>query len=168
MRPTSVSNRTPPDWLIPWISRTHVVVYKMTRGKVGGHADGIPCILLRTIGRRSAKPHTVCLSYLPDGDSMVVVGSSRAAEHHPAWDHNLRANRDVMMRDRERVFSALAETLAGNEREALREARIVGAPRYARYRERTDREIPLVRLSHSHPHGKGIPRRRDRLSRRVV
>ena len=68
MRPTSVSNRTPPDWLIPWISRTHVVVYKMTRGKVGGHADGIPCILLRTIGRRSAKPHTVCLSYLPDGE----------------------------------------------------------------------------------------------------
>ena len=120
----------------------------MTAGKVGGHVDGMSCILLRTIGRRSGKPHTVCLSYLPDGDSMVIVGSFGGAEHHPAWYHNLRANPEVIVQRREQVFSATAETLTGDEREALWETRIAGASRYARYQQRTDREIPLVRLSY--------------------
>ena len=148
----NVSNWTPPNWLIPWISRTHVVLYKLSAGKVGSHVDGMPCILLRTIGRRSGKPHTVCLSYLPDGDSMVVVGSFGGAEHHPAWYHKLRANPEVIVRDRERVFWAAAETLTGHEREALWEARIASAPRYSRYQGRTDREIPLIRFSYSRPY----------------
>ena len=152
MSQSFVSDWTPPDWLIPWISRTHVVLYKLTTGKIGSHADGMPCILLRTIGRRSGKPHTVCLSYLPDGDSMVVVGSFGGAEFNPAWYHNLQANPEVIVRDRERVFWATAETLTGEEREALWETRIASAPRYARYQERTDREIPLVRLSYSRPY----------------
>jgi len=113
MSQSFVSDWTPPDWLIPWLSRTHVVLYKLTTGKIGSHVDGMPCILLRTIGRRSGKPHTVCLSYLPDGDSMVVVGSFGGGEFNPAWYHNLQANPEVIVRDRERVFWATAETLTG-------------------------------------------------------
>ena len=147
MRLTRAGDWTPPHRLIPWISRTHIVLYRLSRGKVGGRVDGMPCILLRTIGRRSGKPHTVCLSYLPDGDSMVVVGSYGGADHHPAWYHNLAANPEVIVQDRERVFAATAETLTGDEREAVWEARVASSPRYTRYQERTDREIPLVRLS---------------------
>ena len=137
---------TPPEWLIPSISRTHILLYRLTGGRIGGSADGMPCIILRTIGRRSGKPHTVCLSYLPDGESMVVVGSFGGARHHPAWYHNLRANPDVVVQDRKRVFAAKARTLTGDEREAVWEDRIASAPRYARYQARTEREIPLVRL----------------------
>ena len=142
---------TPPGWLIPWISRTHVVLYKLTRGKVGGRVDGMPCIVLRTIGRRSGKPHTVCLSYLPDGDSMVLVGSFGGADRHPAWYHNLRANPEVIVQDGGRVFTATAEAITGAEREAVWEKRVAGAPRYAGYQERTEREIPLVRLRRAGP-----------------
>ena len=148
----SLEDWTPPHWLIPWISRTHVVLYKLSAGKVGGHVAGMPCILLRTIGRRSGKPHTVCLSYLPDGDSMIVVGSYGGGEHHPAWFHNLQANPEAIVRDRERVFWATAETLGGADRDAAWDARIISAPRYAHYQELTDREIPLVRLSYSRPY----------------
>lgn len=148
----SLDDWTPPHWLIPWISRTHVVLYKLSTGKVGGHVAGMPCILLRTIGRRSGKPHTVCLSYLPDGDSMIVVGSYGGGEHHPAWFHNLQANPEAIVRDRERVFWATAETLTGAERNSAWDARITSAPRYAHYQELTDREIPLVRLSYSRPY----------------
>ena len=143
----SVDFWTPPGWLIPWISRTHVVIYKLSRGKVGGRVEGMPCILLRTIGRRSGKPHTVCLSYLPDGDSMVIVGSFGGADRHPAWYHNLRANPEVIVQDGGRVFAATAETITGAERERVWKERVAGAPRYAHYQERTEREIPLVRLS---------------------
>ena len=139
--------RTPPVWLIRWISRTHVAIYKLSRGRVGGRIDGMPCLLLRTVGRRSGRPHTVCLSYLPDGDSMVVVGSFGGADRHPAWYHNLRANPQVIVQEGERVFAATAETITGAEREAVWQARIEGAPRYVHYQQRTDREIPLVRIS---------------------
>ncbi len=106
----SVSDWTPPHWLIPWISRIHVVLYGLTGGRVGGRVDGMPCILLRTTGRRSTRPHTVCLSHLPDGDSMVVVGSFGGADRHPAWYHNLVANHDVKVQDRGRILPAVAET----------------------------------------------------------
>ncbi len=138
---------TPPGWLIPWISRTHVVIYKLTRGKVGGRAAGMPCLLLRTTGRRSGKAHTVCLSYLPDGDSMVIVASFGGADQHPAWYHNLRANPEVTVQDGGRVFTASAQTITGAERERVWEERVASAPRYSHYQERTDREIPLVRLT---------------------
>ena len=78
---------------------------------------------------------------------MVVVGSFGGSDRHPAWYHNLRANPEVIVQDRGRVFAATAEILTGTEREAVWEARIAGAPRYAHYQARTDRQIPLVRLS---------------------
>ncbi len=64
---------TPPRWLIPWISRVHVALYKLTAGRIGGKLAGKPGLLLRTIGARTGKAHTVCLPYLPlDGDRVVV------------------------------------------------------------------------------------------------
>lgn len=93
------------------------------------------------------KPHTVYLSYLPDGDSIAVVGSVGGADPHPAWYHNLRANPEVIVQDGGRVFKATAETITGAERERVWKERIASAPRYAHYQDLTDREIPLVRLS---------------------
>ena len=77
--------------------------------------------------------HTVCLSYLPNGDLMVVVGFFGGADHRPAWCQNLRAIPEVIVRDRERIFLATTETLADDEWGVLWEARIATAPRYARY-----------------------------------
>ncbi len=148
----ALDSLTPPQWLIPWISRTHIAIYKLTAGKIGSHLIGMPCIVLRTIGRRSGKPHTVCLTYLPDGDTMVVVGSFGGAAAHPAWYHNLVANPEVIVRDRDRVFWATAETVTGPERATLWDARVASAARYGGYQERTDRQIPLVRLSYSRPY----------------
>ena len=152
MSEEAASYMTPPHWLIPWISRAHIVLYKLTAGKIGAHTDGMPSILVRTIGRRSGKPHTVALTYLPEGDTMVVVASFGGGDHHPAWYHNLVANPEVIVRDRDRVFWATAETITGPERAAVWEARVASAPRYGGYQTKTERQIPLVRLSYSRPY----------------
>ena len=151
---TGVSNRTPPHWLIPWISRTHAVVYKLSKGKVGSHVDGMPCILLRTIGRRSGKPHTVCLTFRLDGGRGVL----RRRRSPPGLVPQPASQpRGVIVQERERVSSAVAETLTGEEREALWETRIASAARHARYQERTDREIPLGTAQLLDLHGVEIP-----------
>ena len=70
-RTTDLSHITP-RWLIPWISALHVAIYKLTAGRVGSTLIGRPGVLLRTIGRKSGKPHTVFLPYIPDGGTMVL------------------------------------------------------------------------------------------------
>jgi len=138
---------TPPRWLIPWISRAHVVLYKLTSGRVGGTLAGKPGLLLRTIGARTGTAHTVCLPYLPlDGDR-VIVASYAGAPRHPAWFFNLRANPEVIVRDRRQVFLADARILEGAEYADVWAAVVADAPWYADYQSRTERRIPLVRLA---------------------
>lgn len=150
-RTTDLSHITP-RWLIPWISDLHVAVYKLTAGRVGSTLVGRPGLLLRTIGRKSGKPHTVFLPYVPDGETMVVTASFAGSEHHPDWYHNLQANPEVIVRDRDRVFWCTSETITGKERELLWSMLVAGVPVYAEYQERCSREIPLVRLRYSRPY----------------
>ena len=133
--------------IIPWISRTHVALYKLTGGLVGAKLRGKPGLLLRTTGRKTGQIHTVCLPYLPDGDDKIVVASFAGAPQHPAWYLNLAANPIVTVRDRGRVYTATATTVGGADRPAMWQRVVDDAPWYADYQVLTDREIPLVVLS---------------------
>lgn len=141
---------TPPRWLIPWITRLQVLAYERTRGRVGARAAGMRHLLLRTVGRRSGRPSTVCLPYWCDEQGhRVVVASFAGAPRHPAWFHNLRdsqANPEVWVRDGARCFACRPEVPKGAERDDLWAQLIVDRPFYADYQARTDRRIPLVRL----------------------
>ena len=143
---------TPPMWLIPWISKAHVAAYKLTSGKIGADLAGKPGILLRTIGRKSGKVHTVCLPYIPDGDAMVVVASFAGADHHPAWFHNIKSAGEVLVRDRDKVFWATAEVVKGETRPALWQKVVEDSPWYAEYQEKTTRQIPMLRLTYDRPY----------------
>jgi len=94
----------------------------------------------------------VALTYLPDGDKMVVVGSFGGNDRHPAWYHDLMAAGEAAVRDRERVFWVTAELAEGAEREALWELVTAAYPRYNNYQAATSRVIPLVRLAYSRPY----------------
>ena len=147
-----VAMRTPPRWLIPWISRTHVALYKLTSGRVGAKLAGKPGILVRTTGARSGKVHTICLPFLPYEGDRVIVASFGGGPKNPAWYHNLRAHPDVVVRDRGRVFWAHATVVEGDERPAVWDAVVADAPWYATYQTRTTRTIPLIRLRETGPY----------------
>ena len=150
-RITDLSHITP-RWLIPWISALHVAIYKLTAGRIGSTLIGRPGILVRTIGRKSGRPHTVFLPYLADGNTMVVTASFAGSENHPDWYHNLQANPEVVVRDRDRVFWCHTETIKGAERAKLWNMLASEIPVYGEYQERCEREIPLLRLSYSRPY----------------
>ena len=141
---------TPPRWVIPWITRGTVWLYEKTNGLIGARAAGMEHILLYSVGRRSGRPLTVCLPYWLDAEGRrIVVASFAGGPRHPAWYHNLadkRANAEVAVRDRRRVFRAVAEVLEGEERELVWMSLVAERPFYARYQERTERRIPLIRL----------------------
>jgi deazaflavin-dependent oxidoreductase (nitroreductase family) len=137
---------TPPRWLIPWVSRTHVALYRLTGGRIGARLAGKPGILLRTIGRRTGRSHTVCLPYFLADGHRVVVAAFAGAPRHPDWLENLRANPHVVVQEHGSRFPARAEILTDAERDSLWASIVVSAPWYEAYQRRTARRIPLVRL----------------------
>jgi deazaflavin-dependent oxidoreductase (nitroreductase family) len=107
----------------------------------------MPVLLLTTRGRRSGRPRTIALAYLPHEDTFVVIASNGGAPRHPGWYQNLRANPKAQVQIARRVVSVTAREAEGAERERLW-MRAVGAYRgYAAYQRRTHRRIPVVVLA---------------------
>ena len=104
---------------------------------------------LTTHGARSGREHTVYVSYFPDGDGKwLIVASNSGSRRHPAWYSNLAKNPDkawVVLEGRKaRVRS---ESLVGAARETAWRRIVTEQPVYGRYEQKTDRLIPVVRLT---------------------
>jgi deazaflavin-dependent oxidoreductase (nitroreductase family) len=128
-------------------TRTHVAVYRLSRGRVGGRFRGGPVLLLDHVGRKSGKRRTSPLLYLSDGDDVVIVASKGGSQKHPAWWLNLRDHPETTVQvggERRRVRAGVA---SGGERERLWSRLVEMYNPYADYQTRTSREIPVVILS---------------------
>ena len=71
------------------------------------------------------------------------------APSHPDWYRNLVANPTVQVQVNSDVFTAVARTSEGPERERLWLLMTAIWPSYDEYRGRTDRHIPVVVLERS-------------------
>ena len=127
-------------------TRLHSSVYRATGGRVGGCLLGSPVLLLTTTGRKSGRPRTIPLLYLPDGENLVVVASNGGTAGDPAWRLNLVDDPEANVEVGGRKLRVRAEEAEGKERRRLWErlVRMYGA--YQQYQERTDRRIPVVLL----------------------
>jgi len=131
-------------------SRLHVLLYKAGGGRLGGSfGNGVPVLLLTTIGRTSGKQRTNPLLYLEDDDRYVVVASVGGAPTHPAWYLNLRANPAATIQIRNRRLAVRAETAGPEERARLWSRVTQLYPPYDDYQAKTTREIPVVTLTPS-------------------
>src|SRR5215212_7587828 len=98
----------------------HALVYRMTGGRVGRRAPGLPpMLLLDHVGRKSGKERTTPLVYMPDGDDFVIVASKGGHPEHPSWLHNLRSNPDVEIQVGQRRIKVRAREASADERERL-------------------------------------------------
>ena len=73
--------------------RLHVLLYRLTGGRVGQRfRGGPPMLLLEHIGARSGTRRTTPLVYVRDGENVVLVASKGGFPRNPAWFHNLLAH----------------------------------------------------------------------------
>jgi deazaflavin-dependent oxidoreductase (nitroreductase family) len=125
----------------------HEKVYKATDGRIGHKVLGVPCLLLRTEGRRSGKTRTNGLVYAKDGGDYVVVASKGGDPKHPAWFHNLKANPEVGIQVGRRRQKAQARIVESADPDYDRLWKLVNEnnkDRYDAYQEKTERPIPIV------------------------
>jgi deazaflavin-dependent oxidoreductase (nitroreductase family) len=131
------------------IMRRHVSRYSQVTTPEPGKFRGFPVLVLTTIGSRSGKERTHVLGGFPDGDdAWLIVASKAGAVTHPAWFHNLARNPELVWAQvGNRKFKANVESLVGTEREQAYARVCEVAPIYAGYLKKTDREIPVLRLT---------------------
>lgn len=129
-----------------WVAQ-QARLYEESGGTKGAVVQGAPCLLLDYRGRRTGQWRRTVLIYGRDGDDYLIVASNGGADEHPLWYLNLRAEPDVRLRVGTERFDARAETLSAEDKERVWPHLVdVFAP-YADYRRKTERDIPVVRLS---------------------
>jgi deazaflavin-dependent oxidoreductase (nitroreductase family) len=134
--------------LLTALSRAHVVLYRASRGRLGGRISrGAPVLLLTTTGRKSGRERTTPLLYLEDARRYVVIASVGGAPKHPAWYLNLLANRAARIEVGSRNLPVTADTASPEERTRLWPLAVQLYPGYDDYQARTTREIPVVILA---------------------
>jgi len=135
-------------------TQAHLELYQRTDGAEGHFVDfsragasaETPCLVLKTIGRKSGEAKLLPLIYGKDGDRFVIVASKGGAPKHPAWYLNLEANPEVGFQVGRKKYKGAARAAAGAERERLFKMMAGVFPPYDAYQARTDREIPVVVL----------------------
>jgi F420H(2)-dependent quinone reductase len=128
------------------LGTVHLWIYRVSEGKLGKSFFGSPVLLLTTTGRRTGQPRTWPLTYLPEGDRLIIIASNGGQPNHPAWYLNLRATPQVSVQLRDRVRTMIAQTTEGDERARLWSRVVEEYPAYAEYQRKTDRQIPVVVL----------------------
>lgn len=106
-----------------------------------------PVMLLTTTGAKSGQPRQSPLLFGRDGDTLIVVGSNFGQERHPAWSANLLAHPEAVVTMGGTDIPVLATRLAGDEAEAGYQLMVDTVRTYAAYRDRTDRDIRVFRLT---------------------
>ncbi|HXC77396.1 MAG TPA: nitroreductase/quinone reductase family protein [Candidatus Acidoferrum sp.] len=126
------------------LARLHARLYKLVGGR--GHKN---MVVLSTLGSTSGLERSSTVASFPEGaGSWLVVASLGGAAKHPSWYVNLAKNPDgVYLQVRGKRYRVKPASLHGADRSAAWKRITREAPNFAEYQTKTDREIPVVRLT---------------------
>jgi deazaflavin-dependent oxidoreductase (nitroreductase family) len=136
--------RQPPGPMVRWVN-------KLAAGRIrrkGGKLMGLSALMLTTVGRKSGAERTNPVGCFPGKDgSWLIVASAAGAAGNPAWYYNIAAHPDQVQIEVEgRKVAVVAEQLHGAERTEAWGQIAATAPRFGKYQQKTDRELPVIRL----------------------
>jgi F420H(2)-dependent quinone reductase len=134
--------QSPADWV-----REQAEAYEDSGGTRSTELNGAPCLLLDYEGRSSGEWRRTVLIYGRDGDDYLIVASKGGADEHPLWYRNIDANPTVHLRVGTERFPARAETLTSAEKARVWPHLVDVFGPYEDYQRKTERDIPVVRLS---------------------
>ena len=127
-----------------------VLIFRLLGGRM--RVKGRPLLMLTTVGAKSGQLRRTTLGWFPDEDdrhdSWLVVASNGGAAQHPLWYVNLAKHPEhASIAIGQRTFRVRAESLRGDARERAWDRVVSLSPGYGDYQDKTDRQIPIVRLT---------------------
>lgn len=121
--------------------------FRSNAGKVEGYFSGAPMLLIHHVGARTGKERVNPLVYVQDGDDLVIAASKGGAPTHPDWYYNLKAHPRAFVEIGTRTIFVEATEVTGSERDELYRRLAEMRPAFAGYETKTDRVIPMFRLT---------------------
>jgi len=118
-------------------------VYRLVNGRGLGRT-----LILTTVGAKTGQKRDAHLTSFPEGDGWLVVASKGGSATHPAWYINMARHPDeIWVQAGSRHTQVKAESLKGAERDKAWRRVVSEFSNYGDYEKKTDREIPVVRLT---------------------
>ena len=138
--------RQPNGRFFRWVNG---LMARRLRRSTDGRMMGFNALILHTVGRRSGQERVNPVGWWPGPDgSWLICASANAAVDNPAWYYNLAAHSDrVSIEVNGETIAVTAEQLRGPEREQAWRQITTAAPRFAEYQTKTDRQLPVIRLT---------------------
>jgi len=133
-------------------TREQVERYEATEGREANTLAGTnwPVVIFTTRGRHSGKIRKFALMRVEHDGKYAMVASMGGAPTHPEWYLNVTADpQALMVQDGVERFDATARELEGDEREIWWQRAVEAYPPYAKYQERTERQIPVLLVERS-------------------
>ncbi|MBA2718179.1 MAG: nitroreductase family deazaflavin-dependent oxidoreductase [Chloroflexi bacterium] len=120
--------------------------YEASGGAEATTLRGKPVVVLTTVGAITGKLRKTALMRVEHDGDYAVVASLGGAARNPVWYHNLKANPHVELQDGPTRRDYQAREVTGAEKAVWWKRSLEVWPDYARYQEKTKREIPVFIL----------------------
>jgi deazaflavin-dependent oxidoreductase (nitroreductase family) len=127
-------------------SRQQTELYEATNGEKGGDLRGRPVIVLTTLGAKTSKLRKTALMRVEQEGLYGVVASLGGAPKNPHWYHNLKKNPHVELQDGATKRDYIVREVTGAEKAVWWDRAVDAWPDYAKYQDKTDRQIPVFVL----------------------
>ena len=126
----------------------HNYIYIYSKGRVGKTINGLPCLILESIGAKTGLTRKNVLVYLQEGNDICIVASKGGSDTNPGWYHNLKKNPITTIFIGTEKYTVTAKEIFEDERlEWWVKMDYLNNGGYQAYQERTKRKIPVMILS---------------------
>ncbi len=133
----------PPRWLIKAMTRLHMILHRLTGGRLFNSFSGDDVCFVTMKGARSGRSLTIPLMYIPYRAGVLLVASQGGAASNPAWYFNLVKHPDIEINHRGKSMKLCARIATSDEKPDLWPICYQHYSPYAEYRTRTNRDIPI-------------------------
>jgi deazaflavin-dependent oxidoreductase (nitroreductase family) len=128
-----------------WLDR---LIQRLTLGRhTLSDLAGLPNGVLTVPGRRTGQPRSTPLLCFPHDSHYVVAGSYFGGPNEPLWVANLEAAGRATLRCQGRTMPVTARRIGAAERAPVWDRLLEVWPNFAKYEQRTNREIKLFELT---------------------
>lgn len=107
----------------------------------------VPVLMLTTIGKKSGLRRRIVLTYLRDGDRLLVVASNSGQVKHPAWSLNLLASPEAWVTIRGKEIPVTGTVVSDDDYDRVWAMFTDYSKVYPAYRGRTDRQLRVFALT---------------------
>jgi len=137
--------RQPPGFL----ARMFTPLLMRFHRRRGDRFQGQDLLYLSTVGAKSGERRTNPVARFDDGGAgWIIVASAGGTARHPGWYHNIVAHPDQVRAEVSGTTHRVAvDQLDGQARERAWAAVIAASPRFEGYTHKTDRVLPVLRLT---------------------